>query len=563
MTKIIDDTNPKTIKELVSEVHSAKNVLPDFQRQFVWEPKFTAELLNSIRHDYPAGSILRMRYPPEAFGTRKFDNVETNGHNQPDFLILDGQQRLTSLHNAIYGVGKHIFFMNVKKLLDNGRFSDAISWEAKNTKKAKELLCEIKQFEELTIPFATLVSEKLSDWIENLAEKENFEYEKEARERRKQVRDVLQPIQEAIRDYEFPVVCLKQNTSLDAICTIFETINNTGVRLSVFDLLTARFFPRDINLPDRWQKAKEKYQILEEFDINPYYVLQTVSALTYRYKVERSDVLKLNAEAFKNHWDRACKGFADVLSMLQSNCGVISKKWLPYGTILVTLSTVVCEKPIDKGPSVAERCQKLCRFFWLANIGAYYQNSPTTRIEYDIPRLLEYLEKGNDKFKVEIDDIKDDELLQTTPRQRAFYKTIMCALLSKKPKDIYTGKEINSEQLYDRKIEDHHIFPIKFLSANNSDNDINRGMRIPDEYDNIVNRTLIARETNRSIGSKAPSKYLSDIENEQFDESKKEVIWESHLINSDAYEAMKEDNFDEFCDIRVKAIIELLKELLK
>lgn len=103
----IYDTNARDLTELVDEVHNAKNVLPDFQRQFVWEPKFIAELLNSVLHGYPAGSILRMRYRQDAFATRNFENVDENGTDQRLFLILDGQQRLTSLHNAMYGVGKH------------------------------------------------------------------------------------------------------------------------------------------------------------------------------------------------------------------------------------------------------------------------------------------------------------------------------------------------------------------------------------------------------------------------------------------------------------------------
>lgn len=447
-------------------------------------------------------------------------------------------------------------------MLNGDTFKKALSWEAKNTTKAKNLLCEDKQLEESKIPFTTLVSEKnFNLWINNLTKKEKYEKADHADEFREKIRNVLDPIKNSIEHYKFPVVCLDQETSLEAICTIFETINNTGVRLSVFDLLTARFFPRDINLPDRWQKAKEKHQILEEFDINPYYILQTVSALTSPYKVERSNVLGLEEEAFNNHWDRACKGFADVLSMLQSNCGVISKKWLPYGTILVTLSTVVCKTRIDKGPAVAERDKKLCRFFWLANFGAYYQNSPTTQIESDIPKLLKYLENGD--FKVNTEEIDSSRIMQTTPRQRAFYKTIMCALLSNKPKDFHSNREINSELLSKYKVEDHHIFPVEYLSKNFSDNVINRGTRIPDQFDNIVNHTLIEEITNKIISSNAPSDYLAKIEKDQNDDGLKTAIRESHLINNEAYEAMKRDDFDEFCKIRVKSIEQRIKTLLK
>ena len=118
LTNIIESTDSKSLKELVGEVHFGSNVLPDFQRDFVWEPSYIAQLLNSIKLGYPAGSILRMVFLPEQFSYRKFKNVSAKNDN-PDFLTLDGQQRLTSLHNAIHGIGTHKFFLNVKALEQN------------------------------------------------------------------------------------------------------------------------------------------------------------------------------------------------------------------------------------------------------------------------------------------------------------------------------------------------------------------------------------------------------------------------------------------------------------
>jgi uncharacterized protein with ParB-like and HNH nuclease domain len=51
-----------------------------------------------------------------------------------------------------------------------------------------------------------------------------------------------------VNDYHFPVVTLSDKTEPDALCTIFETLNRTGVKLSVFELLAARFWPQNINL---------------------------------------------------------------------------------------------------------------------------------------------------------------------------------------------------------------------------------------------------------------------------------------------------------------------------
>lgn len=85
-----DDTNPKALKELLSEVHSCTMVLPDFQRDFVWEPGATQELIVSIAANYPAGSLLRVRDSKHAFAVRQFEGAPLLGDFKHTFLVLDG-----------------------------------------------------------------------------------------------------------------------------------------------------------------------------------------------------------------------------------------------------------------------------------------------------------------------------------------------------------------------------------------------------------------------------------------------------------------------------------------
>jgi hypothetical protein len=82
-----------------------------------------------------------------------------------------------------------------------------------------------------------------------------------------------------IEEYEFPMVTLNEETSGPAVCTIFETLNRTGVKLSVFDLLTARFWPQELNLRQLWEEARSDNPIVEDYEIDPYYVLQVVGLL--------------------------------------------------------------------------------------------------------------------------------------------------------------------------------------------------------------------------------------------------------------------------------------------
>src|SRR5271166_862822 len=114
---LFEDTNPRALKDLLSEIHSRTTVLPDFQRSFVWDPSATQELIVSIANNYPAGSLLRVRDKNKVFAAREFEGAPALNGYIHTFLVLDGQQRLTSLYQAFYGAGEHRYFVSLEKLL--------------------------------------------------------------------------------------------------------------------------------------------------------------------------------------------------------------------------------------------------------------------------------------------------------------------------------------------------------------------------------------------------------------------------------------------------------------
>jgi uncharacterized protein with ParB-like and HNH nuclease domain len=149
---LFEDTNPRALKDLLAEVHSRTMALPDFQRGFVWEPGATQELIVSIANNYPAGSLLRVRGAKRVFAAREFEGAPNLGTQKHTFLVLDGQQRLTSLYQAFYGVGEHRYYLNLNKLLDGGDFEEAIFHVRASTKWAKEREGFDLQAKELVLP---------------------------------------------------------------------------------------------------------------------------------------------------------------------------------------------------------------------------------------------------------------------------------------------------------------------------------------------------------------------------------------------------------------------------
>ncbi len=543
---MFEDTNPRELKELLRQVHERESVLPEFQRDFVWDPGMTQELIVSIALNYPAGSLLRIRNTQNLFANRAFAGAPAlNGH-KPTFLVLDGQQRLTSLYQAFYGVGDHRYFLNVRALLHHTRFEDAIFHLKRNDKKALAYEQPDVQATELVMPLSVLRGGAGDSvrWILDVAGKAPTNDE------RQRLQDELLKVEQTwirtIDDYRFPVVTLSDSTSAEAVCTIFETLNRTGVKLSVFELLTARFWPKGVNLRKLWDESRLQYPILADYWIDPYYVLQAISMIANKTSsATRSVVLDLSASAITQWWDRVIRGFVNGLKVLQGECGVIAPRWLPYNTIVLPLAAVMAKVEADSGPQMAANRHKLERRFWCSVFGQTYENGSNSQAAKDYTELLAWLPGGDPPESVR--DFRFDPriLHETTSRQRALYRGAMCLVLRRGPRDFHRGDRLDTHLIVERGVDDHHIFPYAYLG---------RQLNPPAVRlrDCILNRTLIDAKTNKGISDRAPSDYMQEIREELESGSFGELL-DSHLLPAGPDSPLWRDDFEGFLEWRQEA----------
>jgi len=427
---LFEDTNPKPLKELLAEIHSRTTVLPDFQRDFVWEPYATQELIVSIANNYPAGSLLRVRDKMRVFAAREFEGAPLLDGKKHTFLVLDGQQRLTSLYQAFYGVGEHCYYLELKKLLDGVDFEEAIFHVRAATKWVKAHENFDIQAQELILPLSVLKNGS-GGFLKWLLKATN----PMPPEERTKMLDALTKINDQwimkIDDYHFPVVTLSDETEPDALCTIFETLNRTGVKLSVFELLTARFWPQKINLRDLWEKARGDHSIIVDFDVDPYYVLQAISlACRKAPSCKRSDVLNLKVADINEWWSKVIIGLKTGLEILKDDCKVIQPKWLPYQTMIAPLAAVLAKVGIPKTAVAGSQREKLKRWFWCAVFGQAYESAPNSKSAKDVLELFDWL--GDGALPESVSALKFDPkaLRDITPRQRAIYRGSICLMLT-------------------------------------------------------------------------------------------------------------------------------------
>ena len=537
---IFEDTNPRALKDLLSEIHNRTTVLPDFQRDFVWEPGATQELSVSIASNYPAGSLLRVRDTSRVFAAREFEGAPALDGATHTFLVLDGQQRLTSLYQAFYGVGEHRYFLSLGKLTEGADFEEAISHVRATTRWAKAREDFALQAKELLLPLSVLKGGAggFGRWGLQVA-RQLPDAERIALE------DALAEMDETwisvIDDYHFPVVTLSDSTEPDALCTIFETLNRTGVKLSVFELLTARFWPQNIQLRALWEKALADHPVIADFNVDPYYVLQSISlASRAAPSCKRSDVLNMAASDITAWWDMVVLGLATGLEILRDDCKVMLPKWLPYQTMLPPLAAVLARGGNPKTAEAGAHREKLKRWFWCAVFGQVYESAPNSKAAKDVAEILPWLSGGDLPESVTSFRFDPRAMRDVTPRQRAIYRGVICLILCGGARDFHTQAMITGKLMAEEGIDDHHVFPAAYLK--------HRKVVPARRRDCVLNRTLIDRTTNQLISARAPSDYLAEIRDTPGFPSEQVLI--SHGLPAGAESPLLRDDYEAFLALR-------------
>lgn len=547
------DARAQKLIYLLDQIDAKDLALPDFQRSFVWRPDAVRELLVSVFSNYPAGAILLLREGAKKFTPRAVEEAPDLDGHPPAFLALDGQQRLTSLYQASRGRGTHRFFVNLNDLLEN--ISAGVDYDIDEAvevypiRVARKWESAAAQADSLMLPLAEVP--RWSAWMFDVV-KHRSDVGPNG--------DPLSPLlirlhDDVIKrftDYQFAVTTLAAGTSLDAVCSIFETINRTGVKLNVFELLTARAYAEGQNLRDMWQMTKTTHPILHEFKVDPYYLLQVIALRTGK-GVKRSDILALSSTELVANWDDAARGLAKAYDLLRANCGVYNENWLPYAACVTVLGAAWRYVDEVGGPDRGTALARLRRWFWVACFGARFENAVNTRTLDDYRALGVWLRGG---------DVPDyitafsgvPSWSEITPRQRSIYRAAMALLLSEKPLDFYSGTALSTQLVANNEIDDHHVFPQNYLATAK-----------PERYrevDCILNRTLIDRKTNIQIRDKAPSAYLKLMVTARSVEDVERVL-DSHHLPGDRTGPLFEDRFSDFLDARAAVLDTLLDRAVR
>lgn len=308
-----------TLKKLLSDIDCGKLKLPCFQRDYKWTAPKVKKLLDSIQNDHPAGSLLFLEVdyndviiPEESF---KYTD-EAKQTSNIEYLVLDGQQRLTSCYCAFYNVGNKSYFLDYLKLmeLDKENKSNEIDFEELLVDK-RNVDFPDQYLDQGLLPLAYIKDTKTmremlkpyKDSIrKNNAKEEIYDF----------LDGKLGDYLDSIFEYEFPVVKLPKELTLDAVCKVFQTINSTGLKLSAFDICVAKFMRQKINLKEKVNEAKSNTYVKIVLDSEETLVLQIIALLAGKAPKKNALADTLSKEDIQSYWDKSILGIEEAVCIL-------------------------------------------------------------------------------------------------------------------------------------------------------------------------------------------------------------------------------------------------------
>ena len=587
-----------SLNTLIGRLREGRFVIPDFQREFEWKPWDIRDLMRSIFLDYYVGSLLLWKGKEENFNALSCEPIYGyDGNANEEFIVLDGQQRLTALYYAFLApdvplpnrANRCVYYLNVEKFMneeyDQAFHYDWISPRIKNLNSDKDA-----QFGAHIFPLSVIGAEgwEMSNWVQDYEkfwsneaqDSDNRGIQKAAEQAHVNAQNAKafgEHLRAIVEQYQISYIELDRDLAIDKVCDIFTQINSRGVRLDIFDLVNALLKPKGLQLKHMWRDASPRLAFPESEKMNVY-ILQVMSILLQTYcspkylyfllpgqekpvrdvdGTRRKEVLVPDINSFKTLWNAAVSALESAIKMIQhpQEFGVISSRYLPYVSILPVFAALQdhVKALAPEVQLVAQR--KIRHWYWASVFMNRYSGAVETTSARDFIDVREWVKNGASEPAL-IQEFENRfrglDLRKETKRGTTVYNGIFNLFVIQGARDWITGNIPQHDDL-----DDHHIVPASWGAKNLRGNVIHT----------ILNRSPLIGDTNRKlIGDKLPNTYLPEL----IEKNGEKVVFsilESHFISPKAIDILHRDpfrpaDFDDFINERQRTLLEAIESLL-
>ena len=509
-----------SVEELVAMIERGELRLPEMQRRYVWRATRVRDLLDSLYRGYPSGAILLWE-TDEDVPLQDMAVQQNQNPFQRTRLLLDGQQRLTSLSAVIRGEpvqvrGRkrpiellfnldHPAGLPIVTEVNEDSDGDAVEDEADASEDELQ-----KRFERMTFVVSTRKLQSLPHWVKVT---EVFKTDNDAAFlKRAGVTNLEDPRYEkyskrlarlrGIRKYVYRMDVLERSLSYDEVTEIFVRVNSLGAKLRSSDLALAQ-------ITAKWRHSLGIFQEFQEecikagFGLDLGLHLKNLVAFCTgqsRFKTVGS----LTQENLQAGWEACQNGMRFALNFLKSNTGIDSPTLLSSPFIVVTIAYYGHVRNYN----LSREEERQLRYWLLVSNakGRYSRGSSESYLDADLAILRNGggVDELVERLKQQVGrlDIKPEDLEGRNQRS-AMFKTMFLAFRSAGAKDWHSQLKIDLDHAgTHHRLQFHHIFPKAVLR---------KAGYSPREADDIANLCFIAGRTNRRISDKEPANYIPTV----------------------------------------------------
>jgi hypothetical protein len=567
------------VRELVDKVQRGELALPEMQRRYVWPATRVRDLLDSLYRGYPSGTILAWE-TDENVQDRQLAVKPTQGPTTSQkLLLLDGQQRITSLTAIL--TGQPVYVRKRKKPIEILFNLDYPDGPPVNSSEIQEIVepidseendAELEDNDEDEL-IERGIQEEIRNRtfvVANSALQNNPVWVPVSRVFEKSDKEILKPLHinsdderwdkysarlqrlRQIAEYPYVMQVLEKNLSYEEVADIFVRVNSLGMKLRGSDLALAQISPRWNGFVELIEEFAHSFRDTEEYLLDTGLLIRALVVFaTKQSRFKTIERVSHERAKLEEAWKSTQMGIEYARNFVLSNVGVDNFDHISSSFLLIPIAVYWVLK---EGKSITpDEERKLLRWFYIAHMrGHYTLGSSETILDQDLSvlfggrgldGLLEQLRLQVKKIEVDSEDLKDRGI------RSPFFSMLYFVLKQKGAKDWWSGLKL-SEQHTGKShiIQCHHIFPRALLRKNQFDKK---------EINDIANLAFIGGKTNRRISDKEPAQYF---EQDIIPSRGKEAL-ESQLIPMDK-RLWKVENYKEFLEHRRDATAVAINEFM-
>lgn len=567
------------LTDILQKTTSGQIQLPDFQREYKWDDERIRSLLATVINGHPMGVVMLLQTGGYhvRFKPKPLEGSGVPPGTKPEHLLLDGQQRLTSLTQALTGDGivntkdsrgkllrRRYYVDMAKALLGEDWVDEAVISLPEDgvirTNFNRDVVLDVstaeKEQERALFPLRLLCDPwQAMVWLNGVGDQMRVAFQAK--------------ILTQVSAYKIPAIELDSATQKAAVATVFEKVNTGGLTLNVFELLTAMFagdreyyeqHGTDFRLNDDWQQSKERFAVHPVLgEVQSIDFIEATSLLTsWRRSQEpeshvavtarREDLLKLSLADYLAAVEQLRNAFVWASTYLADQ-HIFDVRFLPYQKQLVPLAVI--RAILGKDADLHSVRARIDQWFWCGIMGELYGGAIATRFARDIQEVPAWARgvEGAPTPRTVLDcSFAQSRLLTLRTRNAAAYKGLYTLLLRDGARDWMYDHDLGKVQYADLAVDIHHVFPYRWC--------VNNGIE-PAARESILNKTPIGMSTNRAIGGGAPASYLRIIERTAgLPPERVDALLRTHHLDP---EAMRNTDFDAHFDYRAEQLVRLVE----